>query len=232
MFESESILLALALAADATAVCIAWSLAHAGDWRSGRALPWAFGIAQAAMAAAGFLVGAAAIGSLSTVCTWVAVAALGAIGLKMLWPKGEKRDLARADDRSGVSDSSGPGSRRRAESSTSVTSAAQDSEVSPSNEEPPCIGVDPATLHKRATLAVVVTLAVATSLDALAAGVGLPGITESPEWALVWIGFASLLLPTIGLVLGVRLGNRFGCWGERVGGAVLILLAVKTGVGV
>lgn len=214
MIEADSILLALALAADATAVCIAWSLAHSGDWRSGRALPWAFGIAQAAMAAVGFLVGAAAIGSLTTVCTWVAVVALGAIGLKMMWPKEAKRE----PEGSGGSSGKALGT--------------SDSDVQLSQEEAPCVGVDPATLHKRATLAVVVTLAVATSLDALAAGVGLPGITDWPGWAVAWIGVVSLVLPAIGLVLGVRLGNRFGCWGERVGGAVLILLAVKTAVGV
>jgi len=187
MFEADTILLALALAADATAVCIAWSLAHGGNWRSGRALPWAFGIAQAGMAGIGYVVGAAAIGGLSEVCTWVAVVALAAIGLKMMWPK------RKSDE--------------------------PEDGVSPSSDD---------ALKRRATFGVVATLAIATSLDALAAGVGLPGLTEWPLWALAWIGVVSVVLPALGLVLGIKLGARFGAWGERIGGAVLVALAVKT----
>lgn len=72
-----------------------------------------------------------------------------------------------------------------------------------------------------------VSLAVATSIDALAVGVSL-GVLKVAIWypSLV-IGVVTALLSLVGIRLGSLLGGRFGKRMEVVGGLVLILIALK-----
>ena len=64
---------------------------------------------------------------------------------------------------------------------------------------------------------------VATSIDALAAGVTLPTLAVDPLWAALAIGMVTLLLSALGRVAG----DRFGAWAERAGGVILIALGCK-----
>ncbi|HWU86007.1 MAG TPA: manganese efflux pump MntP family protein [Kofleriaceae bacterium] len=75
--------------------------------------------------------------------------------------------------------------------------------------------------------AVLLALAVATSLDAFAAGITLPVLGASPVAAIGTIGAVTAVLSAAGLALGHRVGARFGRGLEVFGGVVLIGLGVK-----
>jgi putative Mn2+ efflux pump MntP len=71
-------------------------------------------------------------------------------------------------------------------------------------------------------------LAVATSIDALAVGVTfafLPGVQI--WWAITLIGLTTFVISFVGVVLGHRVGRRFGKPAEIAGGVILILIGVK-----
>lgn len=71
------------------------------------------------------------------------------------------------------------------------------------------------------------TLSVATSIDALAVGLSLALVAVSIWTASVVIGVIAALLSAVGALFGCRLGRRFGRWAERFGGLVLIGIGIK-----
>jgi putative Mn2+ efflux pump MntP len=71
-------------------------------------------------------------------------------------------------------------------------------------------------------------LAVATSIDALAAGLTLPLLDVNIVAALVTIGVTTAVLSFAGVYLGRRFGERLGKRLDLLGGAILIGLGVKT----
>ena len=68
---------------------------------------------------------------------------------------------------------------------------------------------------------------VATSIDALAAGITLPTLDVSPWLAVALIGLVTLALSGAGVMLGRVAGDRWGAWAERAGGVILIGLGCK-----
>lgn len=68
---------------------------------------------------------------------------------------------------------------------------------------------------------------VATSVDALAAGITLPTLDVAPLTAGLVIGVVTLVLSGLGVALGRMAGDRFGDWAERLGGVILIALGAK-----
>ena len=68
---------------------------------------------------------------------------------------------------------------------------------------------------------------VATSIDALAAGITLPTLAVEPGLAVAMIGAVTFILSTGGVGLGRVAGDRFGMWAERAGGVILIGLGCK-----
>jgi putative Mn2+ efflux pump MntP len=72
-----------------------------------------------------------------------------------------------------------------------------------------------------------VTLSVATSIDALAAGIGLAFLGESIWIPSATIGCVTAALTAIGIRFGRRLGRRWGRRAEAVGGCVLILVGLR-----
>jgi len=68
---------------------------------------------------------------------------------------------------------------------------------------------------------------VATSIDALAAGITLPALGVSPWLAVALIGLVTFAMSGAGVVLGRRAGDHLGEWAERIGGVILIGLGVK-----
>lgn len=68
---------------------------------------------------------------------------------------------------------------------------------------------------------------VATSVDALAAGITLPTLEIAPLAAAGLIGAITFALSLAGVVLGRRAGDAFGPWAERAGGVILIALGCK-----
>lgn len=71
------------------------------------------------------------------------------------------------------------------------------------------------------------TLSVATSIDALAVGVSMALLGVSVWFPSVVIGLITAALTSIGITFGGRIGSRWGCWAEVAGGVVLILIGFK-----
>jgi putative Mn2+ efflux pump MntP len=71
------------------------------------------------------------------------------------------------------------------------------------------------------------TLALATSIDALVAGVTLPTLGLGILWPALVIGGVTLALVLTGVFLGRRLGIRLGRRAEVVGGVLLVLIGAR-----
>lgn len=67
----------------------------------------------------------------------------------------------------------------------------------------------------------------ATSVDALAAGITLPSLDISPALAVGLIGSITFALSLGGVWLGRISGDAMGPWAERAGGVILIALGCK-----
>ncbi len=80
-------------------------------------------------------------------------------------------------------------------------------------------------------LRVIITLAIATSIDAMAVGFTFPGFGIN-RWSdtvcpLLIIGLVSALMSVVGKYIGVHIGKRFNCPAELIGGLVLIGIGTK-----
>jgi manganese efflux pump family protein len=177
----SAVLLALALAMDATAVAAARGAgARAGGARVREAaiLAVLFGGFQAGMAAVGWLAGDAVGDAIARWDHWIAFGLLGGLGVRMIVAGlrgGEDRDAG----------------------------------------------------EQRGGAAVYLALAVATSLDAAAAGLTLPLVPAPPQVALALIGGVTAVLSAVGYAVGARVGARFGPRAEVVGGVVLVGVGVR-----
>lgn len=83
----------------------------------------------------------------------------------------------------------------------------------------------PAELKR--SVATDLSLALATSLDAAAAGVSLPSLTAPPALSLTAIGVVTAALSAAAFVIGCRVGARLGRAATALGGLVLIGIAVR-----
>lgn len=70
-------------------------------------------------------------------------------------------------------------------------------------------------------------LAVATSIDALAVGVTLAFLPVSIGWAILLIGVTTAVLTFVGVLVGRRVGARFGKPAEIAGGVILIVIGAS-----
>ena len=71
------------------------------------------------------------------------------------------------------------------------------------------------------------TLSVATSIDALAVGMSMAFMGVSVWFPSVVIGIVTAALTAIGVTFGGRIGSRWGRWADAAGGIVLILIGLK-----
>ena len=69
--------------------------------------------------------------------------------------------------------------------------------------------------------------AIATSVDALAAGVTLPTLEFAPFVTTALIAIVTLLLSLVGIQIGKSAGDRWGRPAEVLGGLILIALGIK-----
>ena len=72
-----------------------------------------------------------------------------------------------------------------------------------------------------------VTLAIATSIDALAGGLSLAMVKVKILTPSLVIGITAALFAMGGLLLGRRLGKRMGSWAEVLGGVALIGIGAR-----
>jgi putative Mn2+ efflux pump MntP len=70
-------------------------------------------------------------------------------------------------------------------------------------------------------------LAIATSIDALAAGVSFAFLDTSILPATLVIGICTLLLSMLGIKISKFLGTKFEKKAELIGGTILILMGIK-----
>lgn len=173
------LLLAVALAMDATAVAAARGLA-ATTLRARDVVLTAslFGGFQALMPALGWLLGAQVGALVDAYAGWIAFAILTGIGVKMLLDARKPRQ--------------------------------------PSDEAEPF------------ALRALLLLAVATSLDAFAAGISLAMLDADLVPSIVTIGVVTALLSAGGVLAGRRLGAALGRRLEVAGGVALILIGLKS----
>ena len=169
-----ALLLALALAMDAFAVALTQGCRFRPSLRGGLAIALTFGVFQALMPLAGWVIGAVALIYVEAVDHWIAFGLLSFLGVRML-----------------------SGHVGEEEASHALTGRA------------------------------LLIAGVATSIDALAAGITLPTLGVSPWLAVALIGLVTFALSGAGVVLGRRAGDHLGEWAERAGGVILIGLGVK-----
>lgn len=72
------------------------------------------------------------------------------------------------------------------------------------------------------------SLAVATSIDAFAVGVGFAAMEANIVVAALLIGCTTFTLSAIGVKVGAVFGDKYRAVSERIGGLVLILIGLKT----
>lgn len=169
-----ALLLALALAMDAFAVALTQGCRFRPSLRGGLAIALTFGVFQALMPLAGWVIGAVALIYVEAVDHWIAFGLLTFLGVRMLGGHVGDEEAARA-------------------------------------------------LTGRSLL----IAGVATSIDALAAGITLPTLGVSPWLAAALIGIVTFVMSGAGVLLGRRAGDHLGEWAERAGGIILIGLGLK-----
>ena len=74
---------------------------------------------------------------------------------------------------------------------------------------------------------VIIGLSVATSIDALAIGIGISMLIPSPLEVSIIIGLVSFILSLVALFLGARISKRRNWPFEFIGGLILVIIAVK-----
>jgi manganese efflux pump family protein len=72
-----------------------------------------------------------------------------------------------------------------------------------------------------------VTLSVATSIDALAVGLSMAFLCVSVWTPSVVIGLVAAMFTGVGMWIGRRFGDRLGKWAEIAGGLVLIAIGIR-----
>ena len=72
-----------------------------------------------------------------------------------------------------------------------------------------------------------VTLSVATSIDAAAVGMGMAFVGASIWWPAIVIGVVAAVLSSLGIGFAGRLGRQGGRAAEIAGGCILILTGLR-----
>ncbi len=170
----EALLLAFALAMDAFAVALTQGAKFRPGLRGGLAIAVTFGVFQALMPLAGWVIGAVALIYIEAVDHWIAFGLLTFLGVRMLGGHVGEEEASHA-------------------------------------------------LTGRALL----LAGVATSVDALAAGITLPTLDVAPLIAVALIGVITAVMSAGGVALGRIAGDTWGEWAERAGGVILVALGCK-----
>jgi len=72
-----------------------------------------------------------------------------------------------------------------------------------------------------------ITLGIATSVDALAVGFSFAFVSSDILWVIIMIAIVTFLAAMIGLLIGKKSAGKFGKPLEIVGGIILIVIAIK-----
>ena len=156
-----------------------------------------FGLAQGVMPLIGYLLGAALLGWLASLAPWIACIILVGLGSKMLY-EALKSAPHEADDKADIE-------KEQLEEAT----------------------LNKAVTHGHVQHKIMATLAIATSIDAMAAGFTLNLLPVNAWFACIIIAVVTAMFS----IFGVYLGKKSGTWledkAEILGGVVLILIGIK-----
>ena len=202
----EVVLLAIALAMDAFAVAIglgAKSQKQSKQYLLRLAVYAAlyFGIAQGVMPLIGYLLGAALLGWLAAAAPWIGGIILIGLGGKMLY------EVFTGDGEDAV------------DSALHLKAGAIDT----TGDTVAAIGNGNGSINHRTMF----TLAIATSIDAMAAGFTLNLLALNAWLACLIIAVVTAIFGLFGVYLGWRSGTWLEDKAEALGGLVLILIGIK-----
>lgn len=169
-----------------------------------------FGVFQGLMPVAGYFLGKQAEASVSTVSAWVAFGLLLFIGSKMLWEAAGERDASCGEDKPYAAYANTRSSRQQRPAMRKKQTT-QERQVRQ-------------TLREMRTI---LSLAVATSIDAMAAGLTFGVLQTDIVAAAVIIGTITGLLSSAGVVIGCLWGGRQKEIAVVLGGLLLIAMGIK-----
>lgn len=89
-------------------------------------------------------------------------------------------------------------------------------------------GQSPKTEFRELSFPLILAQSFATAIDALMVGIGFAAINVEIAPAAMFIGVVTFALSLIGALGGQKLGLKLGVKAELIGGAVLIIIGVKT----
>lgn len=72
-----------------------------------------------------------------------------------------------------------------------------------------------------------ISMAIATSIDALTVGVSLAIVKVNMLWAFIIIGFVTFLVAMLGMLFGKKIGGKIGRRMEVLGGIILIAIGLR-----
>jgi putative Mn2+ efflux pump MntP len=202
----EVILLAIALAMDAFAVSIGLG-AKSQKYNHQYVLRLAiyaalyFGIAQGVMPLIGYLLGAALLGWLAAAAPWIGGIILITLGGKMLYEVFAADDSNTDNDELDVNDDA----------------------ISTDGEAGVITNSEDGHINHRTMF----TLAIATSIDAMAAGFTLNLLALNAWLACLIIAVVTAVFGLLGVYLGWRSGTWLEEKAEALGGIVLIAIGIK-----
>ncbi|WP_299189361.1 manganese efflux pump MntP family protein [uncultured Psychrobacter sp.] len=202
----EVVLLAIALAMDAFAVSIGLGAkSQKQSYRYIRRLAvyaaLYFGVAQGVMPLIGYLLGASLLGWLAATAPWIGGFILIGLGGKMLY------EVFIADEEEEVD-------------------GTLNIEVNEMNTDDATIAMSN-NGHKKINHRTMFTLAIATSIDAMAAGFTLNLLALNAWLACVIIAIVTAVFSAIGIYLGKKSGTYLEDKAEALGGIVLFLIGLK-----
>ncbi|MCG3877944.1 manganese efflux pump MntP family protein [Psychrobacter sp. Ps6] len=212
----EVILLAIALAMDAFAVSIglgakAQKYSHQYVRRLAIYAALYFGIAQGVMPLIGYLLGAALLGWLAAAAPWIGGIILIVLGGKMLYEVFTADESDADSDELDVNDDA-----ISTDGKTAVVSSNYHAHTNHRH-----------TNHGHINHRTMFTLAIATSIDAMAAGFTLNLLALNAWLACLIIAVVTAVFGWIGVYLGRRSGTWLEEKAEVLGGMVLIAIGIK-----
>ena len=200
MIVLELVILALGLSMDAFAVAICTGLAmEKADIKKAMIVGLYFGVFQAGMPLVGYFAASLFAGRISAYDHWVAFALLSILGVKMIIDCFKKKGCPDRKCPAGIcNDRSCPG------------------------------GIKPCDQEQSLKPAIMLPLAVATSIDALAVGVSFALLHVSIVLAIAIIGIATFAISMAGVRIGNAFGVKFKSKAHFAGGITLVLIGVRT----
>lgn len=202
----EVVLLAIALAMDAFAVSIGLGAKSQKQSRRyiGRLAVYValyFGIAQGVMPLIGYLLGAVLLGWLAAAAPWIGGFILIGLGSKMLY------EVFTADK----------------EDEVDGTFNIKVNDVDSDNDAIAIVNNG----NKKINNHTMFTLAIATSIDAMAAGFTLNLLALNAWLACMIIAIVTAIFSAVGIYLGKKSGTWLEDKAEALGGLVLVLIGIK-----